>query len=233
MPPVERPKGATWGARAALGLMLLVYAFFLFPNRSTSVGGSDSSGYLNAARSIAAGRALEPIEPLVRLRQPAVRQRLFIPLGYVPGHRPGSMAPMYPIGLPLHAIAFAALFGWSLGPFLIGPLSALASVLLVYLVARELGLGSAASVAAAAMFGSITVLTFFALQFMSDAPAAFWSLAAVWLALKSRRRIEWAAAAGMAFGVGVLVRPPSAVLLVPLLFALPVAYFVTLHLKMF
>ena len=219
MPPVDRPERATWGARAALGLMLLVYASLLFPNKSTSVGGSDSSGYLNTARSIAAGRALEPIEALARLKQPAVRQRLFIPLGYVPGHLSGSMAPMYPIGLPLHAIAFAAIFGWSLGPFLIGPLSAVASVLLVYLVARELSLGSAASVAAAAMFASVTVLTFFALQFMSDAPAAFWSLAAVWLALKSRRRTEWAAAAGMAFGVGVLVRPSTAVLLVPLLFA--------------
>lgn len=219
MPPVKRSRRATWGARAVLGLMLLVYALLLFPNKSTSVGGSDSSGYLNAAQSIAAGRAIEPIEPLARLRQPAVRQRLFIPLGYVPGHRPGSMVPMYPIGLPLHAIAFAAIFGWSLGPFLIGPLSAVASVLLVYLVARELELGPAASVAAAAMFASVTVLTFFALQFMSDVPAAFWSLAAVLLALKSRHRTEWAVGAGLAFGVGVLVRPSTAVLLVPLLFA--------------
>jgi Dolichyl-phosphate-mannose-protein mannosyltransferase len=219
MTPVDRPKRATWGPRAALGLMLLVYALLLFPNKSTSVGGSDSSGYLNAARAIAAGRALEPVEALARLHQPALRQRLFIPLGYVPGYRPGSMAPMYPIGLPLHAVAFAAIFGWSLGPFLIGPLSAVASVLLVYLVARELDIHPAASVAAAAMFASVTVLTFFALQFMSDVPAAFWALAAVLFALKSRHRTEWAVGAGLAFGVGVLVRPSSAVLLVPLLFA--------------
>ncbi|MDQ6893186.1 MAG: glycosyltransferase family 39 protein [Acidobacteriota bacterium] len=216
---MERGRGRTWVARAALALLLLGYAVLLFPNKSTSVGGSDSSGYLNAARGIAAGRALEPIEALARLRQSAARQRLFIPLGYVPGYRPGSMAPMYPIGLPLHAIAFAAIFGWSVGPFLVGPLSAVASVLLVYLVARELELGRGASVAAAAMFASVTVLTFFALQFMSDVPAAFWALAAVLLALKSRRRVEWAAGAGLAFGVGVLVRPSSAVLLVPLVFA--------------
>ncbi|HEY6050918.1 MAG TPA: glycosyltransferase family 39 protein, partial [Thermoanaerobaculia bacterium] len=207
-------------SRAALALLLLVDAIFLFPNASTSVGGSDSSGYLNAARTIMAGRALEPIDALGRLNQPPERQRLFIPLGYIPGHRPGTMAPMYPIGLPLQAIAFASVLGWSRGPFLIAPLCAVLSVLLVYLVARELELSRGAALAAAAMFGSVTVLVFFALQFMSDVPAAFWALAAIWLALKSRRRAEWAVGAGLAFGAGILVRPTSAVLLVPLLFAM-------------
>lgn len=207
-------------SRAALALLLLVDAIFLFPNRSTSVGGSDSSGYFNAARSIAAGRAVESIGALGRLNQPPERERLFIPLGYIPGQRPGSMAPMYPIGLPLHAVAFASVLGWSRGPFLVAPLCAVLSVLLVYLVARELELSRGAALAAACMFASVTVFTFFALQFMSDVPAAFWALAAIWLALKSRRRTDWAVGAGLAFGVGILIRPTSAVLFVPLVFAL-------------
>ena len=53
------------------------------------------------------------------------------------GRKPGTMATVYPIGLPLHVIPLAALFGWSFGPFLIGPLSAVLSIFLVYKVARE------------------------------------------------------------------------------------------------
>lgn len=217
---VERETTAAWTFRGFLALLLLAYGVLLLFHKSTSVGGSDSSGYLNAARAIASGRVLEPIDALARLKQPISRQRLFIPLGYVPGHRTGTMVTMYPIGLPLHAIALAAIFGWSVGPFLIGPLSAVLSVLLVYLCARELDLTRFAAAAAAAMFASVTVLTFFALQFMSDVPGAMWALTAVWLALKSRRSALWAAGAGMAFGIGVLVRPSSAILLLPLAFAL-------------
>jgi hypothetical protein len=90
----------------------------------------------------------------------------------------------------------------------------------VYKVARELDLSTASSIAAAAMFASVPVLSFQAVQFMSDVPAACWALAAVWLSLKSRRRATWAAAAGLAFGIGVLVRPSSAVLLLPVALAL-------------
>lgn len=220
MPEVERETRAAWTFRGFLALLLLGYGVLLFSHKSTSVGGSDSSGYLNAARAIASGRVLEPIEALARLKQPVSRQRLFIPLGYVPGYRTGTMATMYPVGLPLQAIALAAIFGWSLGPFLIGPLSAVLAVLLVYLCARELDLSRVGAAAAAVMFASVTVLTFFALQFMSDVPAVLWAVAAVWLGLKSRRSAVWAAGAGMAFGIGVLVRPSSAILLIPLVFAL-------------
>ena len=55
---------------------------------------------------------------------------------------------------------------------------------------------------------------------MSDVVATMWSLAAILFALRSRRREGWAAAAGAALGMAVLVRPPAALLLVPLLFAI-------------
>jgi hypothetical protein len=219
MRAVERSTMAGWLSRAAL-VLLIAYAVLLLARRSTSVGGSDSSGYFNAAKSLAAGRAIEPIEALSRLRVSADRQRLFIPLGYVPAQRPGTMTTMYPIGLPLLAAAFAALFGWSFGPFLIGPLAAVVSVLLVYLVARELELTRGAAAAAASMFACVPVMNFFALQFMSDVPAGCSALAAIWFALRSRRGTGWAAASGLAFGIAVLVRPSSALLLAPLVFAM-------------
>src|SRR3954463_11286604 len=99
----QRSKTASWLRRAALAL-LLAWGVLLFARRSTSVGGSDSSGYLNAAKAIVNGTPLERMETFSRLRQPVERQRMFMPLGYVPGRNPGTMATVYPIGLPLHVI---------------------------------------------------------------------------------------------------------------------------------
>ena len=70
------------------------------------------------------------------------------------------------------------------------------------------------------MFACVPVLSFQAVQFMSDVPAACRALAAVWFSLKSRRRAGWAAAAGLSYGISVLVRPSSAVLLLPIALAL-------------
>ena len=58
---------------------------------------------------------------------------------------------------------------------------------------------------------------------MSDIAATFWCAAAVLAALCSRRRMAWAAAAGAAFAMAVLLRPTAAVLLPALLIALPFA----------
>ena len=50
---------------------------------------------------------------------------------------------------------------------------------------------------------------------MSDIVAALWAAAAVLFALRSHRGDAWAAAAGVAFGMAVLVRPTNALLLLP------------------
>lgn len=205
-------------AAAALGLLAAVYAWVAFSHAGRSVGGSDSSGYYNAARALAAGRPVERIEtPTAPVRPEEVH--LFIPLGYVVGPEPGTMATFYPPGLPLHFVAAAALAGWDLGPFFVSPLAAVASLLLLYFLARELALSRIGSLAAVAMFASVTVFSFYAVQPMSDVVAAAWAIATILLALKSRRHPNLAFAAGFAFGAGVLVRPASAILVLPLLFA--------------
>jgi 4-amino-4-deoxy-L-arabinose transferase-like glycosyltransferase len=56
---------------------------------------------------------------------------------------------------------------------------------------------------------------------MSDTAALAWALATMLFALKARERVGWSVAAGFAFGVGVLVRPASALLILPLIFAMP------------
>lgn len=196
------------------------YAWLLFWHASFSVGGSDSSGYANAARLILTGRVAEPVEALRHLELPQDFVRLFIPLAFEPGPRPGTMVPFYPPGLSLH-IAFAALVaGWNYGPFVVSPLAALASVFLVYLLGRELGLSRLFSTAGAAVFALCPAFVFMALQPMSDVVATMWCLAAILLALRSRRRESWAAAAGACLGIAVLVRPADLLLVIPIVFAL-------------
>lgn len=206
---------------AAAAILIAVYGWVVFSHASRSVGGSDSSGYFNAAQALSAGHPVEPVAALATLRLPPSDVRLFVPLGYVPGRAPGTMAPFYPIGFPLHLVAAAALAGWSAGPFLVAPLAATASVGLLFLVARELGLPGGAALACAALLAVSPILAFQAVQLMSDTAATAWALATVLFALKSRRTGAWSVAAGLAFGIGVLVRPVSAILLLPVLFAIP------------
>ena len=208
-------------AGAALSVLLAGYGALLISHASRAVGGSDSSGYYNEARGLASGRIVEPLEPLARLGLPLDDSHYFIPLGYSVGPVPGTMAPSYPVGLPIHLAAAASIFGWASGPFLVSPLAAVASLLLIFLVGRELGLSRPAGLACAAMFACVPVLVFQGLQPMSDAVATAWALTAVFLALRARKAGGWAAVAGFAFGAGVLVRPSSAVLILPLIFALP------------
>ena len=122
--------------------------------------------------------------------------------------------------MPLH-VAFAGLVaGWNYGPFVLSPLAALVSVFLVYLLGRELGLSRLFSTAGAAVLALCPVFVFMAEQPMSDTVATMWSLAAILFAFRSRRREAWAAAAGAALGLAVLVRPADALLLVPVAFAI-------------
>ena len=209
--------------RWAYGALLAGYAALLFHHTSFSVGGSDSSGYLNAARLFSSGRVAEPIRGLMRLRLPDDYGQVFVPLGYTPIERPGLMAPSYPPGLALHMAVAARLAGWSRAPFLVPPLTAVACLVLFWLLARELRLPRSFALAGCALLAFFPTFVFQALQPMSDVPATAWALAAVFAAYRARARggLGWAALAGAAYGVGVLVRPTNALLLLPLLFALP------------
>ena len=211
-----------WLSSPALAAaLLLIYAVVLFSNVSRAVGGSDSSGYANAARLIARGQVVVPILPLDMRGVPSSFDRVFIPLAFVPGPAPRTMTPFYPVGFPLHQAALSKLIGWELGPYVVSPLLALGSVCLIFLVARELGLSHWYALSGAALLGVCAVFVFQALQPMADVAATFWSLAAIAAALRSRRKPGWSAASGLAFGVAILIRPTNAVLLPALLFALP------------
>lgn len=64
------------------------------------------------------------------------------------------MAPTYPPGLPLRMAAAGEIAGWDTAPFLAGPFAAIAALLLLFLLARELGLSPGLSAAGVALLAS-------------------------------------------------------------------------------
>jgi len=152
---------------------------------------------------------------------PATLDRIFIPVGYIEGPRDGTMSPLYPVGFPLHLRAAAALLGWEYGLALVSPLAAVISVVLMFKLAKELGLSSVYATAASIILGLNPTFLFQAFQPMSDVVATCWSLTALLAALRARKREVWAVVVGAAVGIDVLVRPVDGLVLIPVLFALP------------
>jgi hypothetical protein len=216
---LRKPRLSELGVAA----LFLAYALVLFHHTVFAVGGADTSGYVNAARLLSEGRATTRIRGLDRVGLGPEFAEIFIPLGFTPGPRPGTMSPEYPPGLPLHMALAGLLGGWSRAPFFVSPIAALACLVLIYLLGRELRLPPALALAGSALLGFAPVFVFQAVQPMSDVVATAWALMAVFAAYRSRARTSalWAAAAGAAFGMGVLVRPTNVLVVLPLLLALP------------
>ena len=211
-----RPSRLPFAAVSLLAAAAL-YLAFLGAHASRVAGGADSSGYLNAARGLSRGRVVEPVPLLAELGLAQRDLPAFIPLGYVPGPSPATMAFAYPPGLPLQMAGAAAVAGWRQGPFWVAPACAIAALLLIFALGRDLGLSGAACAAAAAILGAHPAFLFEALQPMSDVPATAWALAVLLCARRSRANVRWAPAAGFAFGVAFLVRPANILVLIPCL----------------
>ena len=151
--------------------------------------------------------------------EPARFQEVFTPLGWRNSALPDRIVPVFPMGLPIQMLLGAQLLGWETGPFLLGPLSALAGIWLMYLLGRRLTLSRMEAVAGAAILGLWPVLLFIAVQPLSDLNSAVWCMAAAVLILPPSRTRAAALGAGFAFGMAVLVRPSNVLLAVPLLVA--------------
>jgi hypothetical protein len=198
--------------RIAITLALLLYAAFVVRYTCFVAGGSDSSGYLNAARGIAAGRLAVRVAPLDTLHVDASWRDTFTPLGFSASPEPRMIAPTYPLGYPMHLVPFGAIGGWRHAPFYVTPLMALLCLWVTYAVARELGVPDGYALAAAALLAVAPSFLVQALQPMSDVTAAFWCTFAILCALRAERDARWAAACGVAFGVAVWVRPSNLLL---------------------
>lgn len=200
---------------AAISAAAAGYLGFLVSHAAFAGGGSDSSGYLNAARGFFSGHVVEPVVELARLGLGSRFLSAFIPLGYVPGPRPETMAPLYPPGTSLH-MAAALLFGPN-GPHWVPPLAALASAVLIGRLGLDMGLPRPAALAASLILAAQPLLVFVALQPLSDAPAEAWCLGAVVAARRSRSRPADALVAGLAAGIAFLIRPAAILVAFPVL----------------
>jgi len=207
-----------------IGLLLAGYALVLGCHLGAAAGGSDSSGYLNSARLLAAGRATTAQRALATLPPDALSRRissyLYIPLGFRPAATGSDMAPTYPVGLPVFILLFHWLAGWSQAANAVALLHALGGVAAVYALARTLRLGVRGALLAAAAVGLSPLYLTMAVQAMTDVPSLAWTALAVTAALRAGRHPGWGALAGGALAVDVLLRPANLLALVPVAVAL-------------
>jgi 4-amino-4-deoxy-L-arabinose transferase-like glycosyltransferase len=191
-------------------IALAAYALFLGTHTTVVAGGSDSSGYLNSARLLTTGRLQTEVRVPSEFGVPSeVTRKHFSPAGFntFPGNP--HLAPVYPIGLPLHFALAGKLLGGNAGPFLVQLLAAVGAVGLCYRLSRELGIDYALSAAGAAMLAVFPVFIFTSIQTLSDTLATTWTLVALLCGLRARVSACWAIACGAALAIGVLVRPTN------------------------
>jgi hypothetical protein len=186
---------------------------------SMTCGGADSYGYVSAADRILR-RTLVQEEPLTRLLPFADAINAATPLGYTPSTQaPAASVPVYPLGLPALMAGATALAGRN-GPFFVAPLMGVVLLGAVYVSAFALTRDRLAALMSAAMTAVHPVVFTYAIQPMSDVPAAAcFALALMWL-VRDRPR-PWAA--GTAAAVCLLIRPalaPALALLVVVPYAM-------------
>jgi len=191
--------------RVALAVLLIALAAVLFQNRSHGIAGADRSGYMNLARMLSRGERTLPLPAMCSACEPY----WFTPLGFVPAPDRRTMASFYPAGLPLHLLVTEA----------VSPVAGVLLVFLTFLLGRRLH-SELAGLVAATLMAFCAVFVFESLQVMSDVPAAMWSVATLVAALHGRERPWLGVLAGFCFGMAVLVRPTSLLLLPAVLLAL-------------
>jgi hypothetical protein len=213
----------SWRWCVALAFVFVLttgYFTLVLRNNCFFASGPDSSGYLSEAKLLAAGRLTVAVAPIIASRTDPALKEVFIPLGFASG--PGmTMTPTYPPGLPLLMALFAKIGGWQRAPFLVAPVAALGCLLLMYALARAVGLPRGWSLLAPALLAPTSPFLAFAMQPMSDVVATCCVLAAIVAAFCARRVRVWGFVAGFAFALAVAVRPTNALAALPLFFALP------------
>jgi hypothetical protein len=183
-------------AGAVLVAGVLAWIHYLSPY----LGGADSYGYVSAAERIRSGALVQREAFADLIPDPGSA----IPLGYVakPGAS-GVSVPAYSLGLPALMALAASLFG-ERAPFLVPLVSAVVLVAVCFWLVQRWTRDPTVAIAAAAAVTMHPVVFAYAIQPMSDVPAAMWFLVAAALLLDARPL--FAAVGGAAAGMAVLTR---------------------------
>jgi hypothetical protein len=217
--------------KLVLAAILLVaataYLAVLLKYNCWFVGGPDSAGYCTEAKMIASGHMMTEVPLLRGLQLPPDMIRVFTPTGWMRGPVDGFMVPTYPAGVPFHQALLGKLFGWGRGPFLVAPIVAFLTLFACVALLCEFGLPPEYAIGGAAIYVLVPSFVSHAIQPVSDDVASFYSIVAIWLALRASRvvtsivpAIVPSIMAGVAFSIGVWVRPTNFLLCIALAFAL-------------
>ena len=193
---------AAWLFRLAMLTAIALSAGTWLRFLLTTIGGADSYGYVSAAEMLRNGQLSIPA-PLAQSLPVSHPQAVAAPLGWAPAPDGSGLVPAYPLGLPL----VMALFGMAGGPsavFLVAPVFAAVTLLLVYRFTRT-WFDADTALLAAALVACHPVFVTYAKQPMSDVAASAWVMAALLLALGSSHAS--ALGAGLAAGLAVITRP--------------------------
>ena len=206
------------------GAGIVYYSYLMIRYANKVVTGNDSYGYASLAKYMTQLRVIQPVVELSQFDLPLEFTDVFIPITYLSSEaQPGVMVSQYPPGHPMLISAFSLLLGWEVGPFIVGPMSAIVSSILTYLIAREIGLSRRLSTAAGFMLALSPIVVYMGVQMVSDVPSMMLDLIAVYASLVCRRKIKWAWVAGLSLGLAVLVRPTNMFMIIPLVFCLPLS----------
>lgn len=178
---------------------------------------ADASGYLNHARLLLAGTNHLPLTPLAPREagwQPAVQQ----PLGFVLAPGDAALVPSYPVGYPLLLILGAWAVGLDWATVAVNVVLAAGSGLLLFHLGRRWGLPTPWALAGVAVLWASPLFIYLSTQPMSDVAAMVAVMAAVAAAQRGRdtASLGWMAAAGVATGIAVLIRPTNLLVAFPL-----------------
>ncbi len=204
---VSRPI-AVWLAVAVAGLTAAVSIRF----HTFVASGTDQAAYIEAAHRWAAGRVAKP-SPLQFSPVWSPPEFAAAPFGFRPGTARGTDVGEYPLGLPV-LMAAAIRLGGPLAAYLVAPMFAGILVWSASLVGSGLA-GSWAGLLTAGLLAASPITLAFAVQPMSDVPAAAsWTLA--W-AMSLRPGLGASAAAGAAVAAAIMIRPNLAPLVAVIL----------------
>jgi hypothetical protein len=209
-----------WLPWMALG----VYAWMVAQAMSPSAGGSDSSGYLNAARLFTEHRLTMPVREPAGISVEEFGREVFIPLAFKPTVRAGEITTVTAIGTPVMYTAMAVLMPLAKAvPWAIMA-NALMGILATRWVAGIFGLPRSWSWIAAGIVGLSPQFLFIGYQALSDGPSLAWVTLAVYFAWRSRERARLAWLAGAATAMAILVRPSNVLCVLPVLASLPISW---------
>jgi hypothetical protein len=208
---------------AILVVAATAYLAVLLQHNCWFAAGPDSAGYCTEAKMIAAGQMMMEVPLLRELQLRPEMIRVFTPTGWMRAPVDGFMVPTYPAGVPLHQAVLGNLFGWGRAPFLLAPIMAFLAIFAGVALFLELGVPLPYACGGALAYVLIPSFVEHAVQPVSDVVASFYSIVAIWLALRASRgapAIVPAIFSGLAFAIGVWVRPTNFLLVIALVFAL-------------